>query len=141
VLAARVRRYRHRVPAQRRAAKLLAAAALALAACGGGGGAGASIGAVLGRDNDTQALYVRDVPDGLGAAEAGLIPGDEILMIDGRYARDLDQKQVVKLLRGAVGTSVELTVVRGSEVRHVRVKRTALHAPDEVKPKEETITP
>jgi C-terminal processing protease CtpA/Prc len=62
-------------------------------------------------------------------------------MIDGFYTRDLDQKQIIKHLRGDIGTSVELTVVRGSEVRHVRVKRTALREPEEVKPKEETITP
>jgi C-terminal processing protease CtpA/Prc len=131
------------VPARPLFAAALALAAcgpLALAACGGGASTG-SIGAVLGRDNDTQALYVRDVPDDLGASEAGLLPGDEIVMIDGRYTRDLDRKQIVHLLRGPVGTFVELTIARGSDIRGVRVKRTALREPDEVKPKEETIHP
>jgi carboxyl-terminal processing protease len=125
------------VPALARA--LLLAASLALPACAGASDS-ASIGAVLGRDNDTRALYVRDVPDGLGASLAGLVPGDEILMIDGQYTRDLEQKAIVALLRGPVGSEVDLTVARGSEVRHVRVKRTALRE-SEVKPKEETIEP
>ena len=124
-----------------RAAPALAylAAASTLAACGGSVTRG-SIGAVLGRDNDTQAVYVRDVPEGLGADEAGLLPGDEILMIDGRYARDLDKKTMVDLLRGPVGSAVDLTVVRGADVLRVRVKRTAMREA-EVKPKEERIEP
>ena len=113
--------------------------AFLLAACSATSHPG-SIGAVLGRDNDTRALYVRDVPEGLGASLAGLVPGDEILMINGQYARDLDQKAIVGLLRGEVGTEVDLTVSRGGEIRHVRVKRTALREA-EVKPKEETIEP
>ena len=112
---------------------------ISLAACSATAPAG-SIGAILGRDTDTRALYVRDVPEGLGASLAGLIPGDEILMINGQYTRDLDQKAIVKLLRGEIGTEVDLTVARGGEVRHVRVKRTALRE-TEVKPKEETIEP
>lgn len=121
------------------AASLALALPLSLAACSGASETG-SIGAVLGRDNDSRALYVRDVPDGLGASLAGLYPGDELLMISGQYTRDLDRKAIVGLLRGPIGSEVELTVVRGSEVRHVRVKRTALREA-EVKPKEETIEP
>lgn len=111
-----------------------------LGACGGGGNVG-SIGAVLGRDADTRALYVRDAPEGLAADEAGLLPGDEIVMISGRYVRDLDRDEISRLLRGDVGTTVELTVLRGSDVRHVSVKRRPLRERDGVKPKEETIEP
>jgi len=122
------------VPALARSRALLLAASLALAACVAASNTG-SIGAVLGRDNDS-----RDVPEGLAADDAGLIPGDEIVMIGGQYTRDLDQKAIVDLLRGPVGSEVELTIARGSEVRHVRVKRTALRE-HEVKPKEERIEP
>ncbi|NUQ78186.1 MAG: PDZ domain-containing protein [Polyangiaceae bacterium] len=120
-------------------ARALVLFTVVLAACSATAQTG-SIGAVLGRDNDTRALYVRDVPEGLGASLAGLVPGDEILMISGQYTRDLDQKAIVELLRGQVGSEVSLTVARGSEVRHVRVKRTALRE-HEVKPKEERIEP
>lgn len=100
-----------------------------------------SVGAVLGRDNDTHAVYVRDVPEGLAADLAGLLPGDEIIMIDGIYARDLDKRALTKRLRGDVGTSVDLTILRANEVLRLRVRRTPLRGhDDEVKPKEEPAT-
>jgi C-terminal processing protease CtpA/Prc len=110
---------------------------LGLAACAPRVG---SIGAVLGRDNDTSALYVRDVASGLAAEKAGLVPGDEIVMIDGLYVRDLPIKDVKRLLRGEVGSVVDLTIVRGREVRRVRVARSAFREA-EVKPREERLVP
>lgn len=98
-----------------------------------------SVGAVLGRDNESHALHVRDVPAGMAAAAAGLRPGDEILMIEGFYVKDLTLKEIKALLRGEIGTTVDLTVVRSGEVRHVKVKRSAIVQHEEVKPKEETI--
>ncbi|WP_437277023.1 PDZ domain-containing protein [Sorangium sp. So ce375] len=115
-------------------------AALLLVAAGCTASVG-SIGAVLGRDNESQALYVRDVPQGLAAERAGLIPGDEIMMIDGVYVRDLSSAAVRDRLRGAVGSAVELTVVRGGDVRRVRVVRTELRAHEGIKPREEQILP
>lgn len=109
---------------------LLPALALWSSACGGTTG---SVGAVLGRDEETHAVHLRDVPKGLGAAEAGLVPGDEIVMIDGFYVRDLSARQIRTLLRGDVGTQIELTVVRNGEVRRVRVTRTALRVHEEQK--------
>lgn len=95
-----------------------------------------SIGAVLGRDNASQALHVREVPPGLPAERSGLRPGDEIVMIDGVYVRDLPSAQVRERLRGAAGSAVELTVVRGGEVRRVRVVRGELRAHEGIKPRE-----
>ena len=96
---------------------------LSLSACGGSTG---SIGAVLARDNTTRSLHIRETPFGHAAAKAGLMPGDEIVMIEGYYVRDLTPKQIQTLLRGDPGSTVELTVVRGGEVRRVKVVRTAL---------------
>ncbi|WP_437913084.1 PDZ domain-containing protein [Sorangium sp. So ce302] len=115
-------------------------AALLLVAAGCTASVG-SIGAVLGRDNESLALYVRDVPPGLAAERAGLTPGDEIMMIDGVYVRDLSSAAVRDRLRGAVGSAVELTVVRGRDVRRVRVVRTELRAHEGLKPREEQILP
>ncbi|WP_437481388.1 PDZ domain-containing protein [Sorangium sp. So ce1014] len=115
-------------------------AALLLMAAGCTASVG-SIGAVLGRDNESQALYVRDVPRGLAAERAGLIPGDELVMIDGVYVRDLSSAQLRDRLRGAVGSAVEITVVRGSDVRRVRVVRSELKAHEGLKPREEQIVP
>jgi C-terminal processing protease CtpA/Prc len=112
---------------------------LGLLATGCGGATTGSIGALLGRDNDTHALTVHEAPKGLAAAEAGLLPGDEIVMIDGFYVRDLGPKELRALLRGDVGSKVELTIVRGGDVRRVVVTRTALRTPLRPAPREEPI--
>lgn len=115
-----------------------AALLLTVAGCSASVG---SIGAVLGRDNESQALYVRETPRGLAAERAGLVPGDEIVMIDGVYVRDLSAAEIRDRLRGAVGSAVELTVVRGSEVLRVRVQRSELRAQEGIKPREEQLEP
>jgi len=109
---------------------------LLAAGCGGGPG---SVGAVLGRDNETRALHVREAPEGLGAGKAGLLPGDEIVMIDGVYVRDLGADQVRAKLRGDAGSTVALTVVRGDEVKHVTVTRAPMLARRPPPPREERI--
>lgn len=110
--------------------------AIAFSLSGCGGSAGGSVGAVFGRDNDTRALYVREVPAGLAAAGAGLLPGDQVVMIEGFYVRDLDAKSIHKKLRGDVGSTVALTILRGEEVIHVRVARGALKGHEAISPKE-----
>lgn len=111
-----------------------------VAGCSGGGAAMGSVGAVFGRDNDTNALYVREVPPGLAASEAGLLPGDQVVMIEGRYVRDLGEKEIRAELRGEVGSPLLLTILRGNEVLHVKVTRSALRAHEAVQPREQKIT-
>lgn len=106
---------------------------------GCGGSSIGSVGAILGRDNDSRALYVREMPRGLAADRAGLLPGDEIVMVDGVYVRELGPKELRALLRGSVGSTVDLTIVRGKLVRRVRVVRTELGERDETKPREEKL--
>ena len=91
---------------------------------------------MFGRDNDTRSLYVREVPPGLAAASAGLLPGDQIVMIEGLYVRDLDAKTIRDKLRGEVGSTVALTVLRGDEVLHVRVSRGVTRNHEPIPPKE-----
>ena len=62
-------------------------------------------------------------------------------MIDGVYVRDLTSTQVRERLRGPPGSAVELTVVRGRDVRRVRVVRSALKPHEGIKPREEQIVP
>jgi predicted metalloprotease with PDZ domain len=125
-------RYRRRV----RAAFFPVLAAILLSSFGCGGSTSGSVGAVFGRDNDTRALYVREVPKGLAAAGAGLLPGDQVVMIEGLYVRDLDAKSIREKLRGDVGSTVALTILRGEEVIHVRVARGALRDHEAISPKE-----
>jgi C-terminal processing protease CtpA/Prc len=99
------------------AASLLLAAVLA--SCGPQKG---TIGAVLAQSPDGR-LFVREVPSGLAASEAGLAAGDEILLIDGRDARAMGVRGVHEALSGTVGESVRLTVVRRGEVLRLRLER------------------
>jgi len=104
--------------------------ALAVVGCGATSqptGTG-SIRAVLDRDPITGAVFVYDVPAGLAAAKAGIEPGDRLKMIEGVHVDDLDREDLQLRLRGPVGSTVELTVVRGDEVVHVEVKRQPLEA-------------
>lgn len=94
-----------------------------------------SIGAHLSRDNETGALYVRDLFPGLAGERAGLQPGDEIIMIDGFYVREIEPARIREMLRGQVGTAVRLTVVRGGLVLRLRIARSELRDVQDEQPK------
>ncbi len=98
---------------------------LGLVACSAPPAVG-SIGAVLGRDPDTDNVFVRETPGSELPDHAALIPGDQIVMVEGVLVKDLTTKQLRVLLRGEPGSEVHLTVARGSEVLRLKVKRTAL---------------
>lgn len=66
----------------------------------------------------TRQFYLRivGVRDGSPAARAGLKTGDYIRGIDGKPTRDLSSYTGTRLLRGAPGSKVTLSVFRGSAV-------------------------
>jgi len=99
---------------------LLAIFVVAAAACGAGMG---SIGALMTRNHSDGRLKVREVPHDMEAAKAGMQPGDEVLYIDGRDVRSLTAEEVHQALVGAVGTTVDVTVVRDGKVFRLLVKR------------------
>jgi len=82
-----------------------------------------TIGAILAQDRDGH-LFVRETPRDLAAANAGVRPGDEILLIDGKDARAMDDKSVHEALSGEVGTVVKLTLIRDGEIVRVTLERT-----------------
>jgi C-terminal processing protease CtpA/Prc len=94
--------------------------AAALTCCAASRG---TIGAVIGQSGDGR-LFLRDVPDQLAAARAGLRSDDEILLIDGMDVRNMSSEQVHRMLSGNVGDPVKLTVVRGEEVIRVTLRLT-----------------
>ncbi|WP_416899202.1 MAG: S41 family peptidase [Minwuia sp.] len=53
--------------------------------------------------------------DDTPASEAGMQPGDLISHIDGEPVLGLTLTEAVKRMRGAVGTDIQLTVIRGGE--------------------------
>jgi carboxyl-terminal processing protease len=64
----------------------------------------------------TRQYYLRVIAarDGSPAAKAGLHTGDYVRAIDGKPTRDLSVFEGARLLRGAPGTRVQLTVIRGN---------------------------
>jgi carboxyl-terminal processing protease len=64
----------------------------------------------------TRQYYLRVIAarDGSPAAKAGLQTGDYIRAIDGKPARDLSVFEGARLLRGAPGSKVTLTIIRGN---------------------------
>lgn len=64
--------------------------------------------------NDT--LYVLEVINGGGAEEAGLLPGDKIIEVDGENIAGVnaDQEHLFSILRGEKDTHVKVTVKRHS---------------------------
>jgi C-terminal processing protease CtpA/Prc len=83
-----------------------------------------TVGALLGQKPDGR-LFVRDAPPGLAAARQGLEPGDEILLVDGKDVRQMNEHELYAALSGDVGTTVKLTVVRGDAVTRVTLVRTS----------------
>ena len=98
-----------------------------------------SIGAVLSRDTNTGGVHVREAPEGLGAAESGILPGDRLKMVDGVLVDELDRSRIQVLLRGPVGSKVVLTVLRGNEVLHLEVTRQPMGKAPTMAPAEERI--
>jgi C-terminal processing protease CtpA/Prc len=82
-----------------------------------------TIGAMLGQRADGR-LFVRDVPPALAAAQGGLQPGDEILLIDGKDVRAMDASLLHRALSGEVSGTVKLTVMRHDAVFRVTLTRT-----------------
>ena len=64
----------------------------------------------------TRQYYLRVIAarDGSPAAKAGLHTGDYVRAIDGKPTRDLSVFEGMRILRGAPGTKVALTVIRGN---------------------------
>jgi carboxyl-terminal processing protease len=82
----------------------------------------------------TRQYYLRIIAarDGSPAARAGLRTGDYVRAIDGEATRFMSVFEGMRALRGAPGSSVTLTVLRGNanDPREITLTRDALPAPD-----------
>lgn len=86
------------------------------------------IGVVIGADHDGY-IYVLSVFPGSAAEIAGLLPGDEILAINGASVDTMDITDAAGRIRGKSGTSVEITVFRSEEEKTFQVERSNVSLP------------
>lgn len=66
---------------------------------------------------------------GTPAERAGLVPGDEIFAIDGLSTDGMSTDEAVSHIRGAKGTPVVFTILRGGETTDIRVVRDVINVP------------
>jgi C-terminal processing protease CtpA/Prc len=94
---------------------------------------------VLSRDRQSGAVHVRETPSNQAAAKAGLLPGDRLKMVDGQLLDPMLTKDVQGLLRGTIGSSIQLTVLRGREVIHIDLTRGPVSGGDHVAPRKKIL--
>ncbi|NJR56439.1 MAG: PDZ domain-containing protein, partial [Acaryochloris sp. CRU_2_0] len=73
------------------------------------------VGIQITQDEKTKDITVISPIEGSPAAEAGLLPKDVIVSVDGKSTKGMDINGVVSLIRGPVNTKVTLTVLRGQK--------------------------
>ena len=69
-------------------------------------------------------IIVSDIFQEMAADKAGVKIGDQIIAIDGRSIQGRNSEDVDFLLRGAPGSSVELTLKKGGQAAETKVKLT-----------------
>lgn len=89
-----------------------------------GGGIGAELGMRQGR-----VAIIRPLK-GSPAESAGVQAGDVILSVNDTVVSHVTTEEVVRLIRGEIGTSVKLIVQRGGERKELSVKRAEIVSPD-----------
>ncbi|KAG6541803.1 hypothetical protein Mapa_016818 [Marchantia paleacea] len=90
------------------------------------------VGVALGKKSPSGGLTIVSPFAGSPAEEAGILPGERLLRIDGEPVDSLSAEEAVNRLRGPAGSSVELEVTGlqpGNYVRKVVLERRALPLP------------
>ena len=81
------------------------------------------IGITISQLPDGSGLLVESVQAGGPAEAAGMLAGDVIVMIDDQSTQDMTTLEAKNLVRGEVGTSLTLTVLRQGEAQSLYVTR------------------
>jgi C-terminal processing protease CtpA/Prc len=82
-----------------------------------------TMGALIARDAGGR-VVLREVPAELASARAGLAPGDELLLVEGRDARAMSDAELRRALQGEPGEVRRLTLLRGEQVLRVTLRLT-----------------
>ena len=79
--------------------------------------------------SDGTGFDILTVVDGAPAQEAGVLPGDIIIAVDGTDVTKADATTLTPLIRGEENTSVKLTVRRGEEEKEFPITRRKFQTP------------
>lgn len=80
------------------------------------------IGIQMGLDKTARLVVIAPI-EGTPAAKAGLMPKDEIVAINGKSTQGLSVEQASKAIRGPIGTSVSLTIMRDKKPKAFNIIR------------------
>lgn len=92
------------------------------------GNIGGGIGAELGNRNEVVTV-IRPLENS-PAAKAGIAAGDVVIGVNGESTKSLTVDDVVKKIRGEIGSTAKITVERDGEVKEFSVTREEIIAPD-----------
>lgn len=87
------------------------------------------IGVTITRQDTLGGMRIESVTQGSPAEEAGLLTGDIITEVEGEQTLALDLSGTRARVRGEEGTSVTLTILRGSKSFSVAVERRSIQTP------------
>ncbi len=89
------------------------------------------IGAVLQQDPETMRVKIIKIYDGTPAEQAGLKPGDTVIMVEKIDARSMELSELVTHIRGKADSKVRLVISREGEFeeREFKVKRAQVDVP------------
>ena len=74
-------------------------------------------------------VYVNELYEGMPAQEAGFLPGDRFVKVDGMDCEGKNTKEVSDKLRGKAGTTIEIVLERDSQLLTKQVTRRDIHLP------------
>ena len=92
-------------------------------------GSFAGIGVYATLDRVANTITVSDVIEGSASEAAGIIPGDMIFKVDDTLLSDTDVDTFMDLIRGEIGTSVTVTVIRDGKDLSFTMIRATVEAP------------
>ena len=92
-------------------------------------GSYAGVGMVVTMDFEDDKVTVVTVFAGSPAEEAGMLPGDKIIEVDGEDMIGRRVDEVTTLVRGVPGTQVRLRILRGSETINKLITRQQVYIP------------
>lgn len=80
------------------------------------------VGSIIQMSSDTCYVRIREIYRGFPADEAGLLPGDMFLEVDGKNMKNAKTSDVSELLRGKPNTEVKLKIQRPGQPKPFEVK-------------------